>query len=469
MQILERIAIIAVLNLIFFYKTLSYGYVGDDVERAERKEPIFKSNFHRWWIQFIGLRHLAPQVAHFISLVVHTICCVAIYLALGRNNISFLAAILFSIHPMNIQGSVWISGRNYVTASILSLGMIAFPTFSWLFYMTTSHFAVNAWFAPLIFLGTKYWYMIGIIPLVWLIDRTNRATLHRKMWETGGLKTTNTEMRAVKLQKIIPYTKTFLYYITLGIFPHTIGIEHTYLRGFGTNKTDNDIGYKMNKIFWVGVLLLGILGFNFIRCMITGWTPFWFGLFWYFINISMWCNFVTYQQHITERYAYLANIGLVYSLASILINYPIAMGVFIVGYMVRLWYVMDMYRNDYWAVEYTIAESKNMYYMWLMRGVKKFCAKDYVGAIYDFNEAYNHKNYDLKVLYNIAVTSFVLGDTNRAKEFLGKAKENVYDELDEDVKPTFKGLEDYIKVVEEARAKGETQIQIDLSRLSVVK
>ncbi|HEC64432.1 MAG TPA: hypothetical protein ENI23_03980 [bacterium] len=142
---------------------------------------------------------------------------------------------------------------------------------------------------------------------------------------------------------------------------------------------------------------------------------------------------------------------------------------FIVGYLVRLWYVMDMYLSDYWAVEYSIMESKKMHYMWLMRGVKKFVARDHMGALYDFNEAYIHKPYDLKILFNLSANYFVLGDIVKAREFLKKAQENVYDELESEVNPAFKSLEDMIKVVEEAKAKGETQVKIDLSKVMIVK
>lgn len=469
MEHLQRLAIIAVINLIVYYKTLFYGYVGDDVERSERKEPVFKNAWHRRWIQFIGLRHINSMVSHFISLITHTICCLMIYLVLGKNNLSFLTAILFSINPVNIQGSIWISGRNYVTSSILTLAMFMFPKISWLFYTATSHFAVNAWFAPFAFLGSKHWYMVAIIPVIWLITTNNRATLQRKLWETGGLKTTNTEMRAIKVQKIIPFLKTYLYYFVLVIFPHHLGVEHNFLRGFGTNKTDNQKGYKLDKFFWIGLILFLGVTLSSIMGIFRGWTPLQWGIFWFTINIVMWCNFVTYQQQISERYIYLANIGMMYALASVIIKYPIFITAFIVSYLVRLWYVMDMYLNDYWAVEYSIMESKKMYYMWLMRGVKKFIAKDYMGALYDFNEAYVHKSYDLKILYNLATTTFLLGDVLKAKEFLEKAKANVYDELDDMVKPVFEQLEVLIKQVEEARVKGETTVQIDLSKIMVVK
>ena len=83
--------------------------------------------------------------------------------------------------------------------------------------------------------------------------------------------------------------------------------------------------------------------------------------------------------------------------------------------------------------------------------------------------AYQHKPYDLKVLYNLAATCFVLGDVVKARDFLGRARQNVYDELETEVKPAFDDLEKQITIVEEAKAKGQTQIQIDLSKVMVVK
>jgi len=465
---LQKLAIIAVVNLIVYYRTLFFGYVGDDVERSERPQE-FKNRYHRWWIQFIGLKHINSMVAHAISIGTHTICCIMIYLALGRNNVSFLAALLFSINPVNMQGSIWISGRNYVTSSILALGMFLFPYCSWIFYIGTSHFAVNAWFAPLAFLGTPYWYMVGIIPVVWLVTSNNKATLKRKLWETGGLKTTNSEMRAVKLRKIIPFVKTYLYYFVLAVVPFRLGIEHNFIRGFGTNETDNKKGYRLDKFFWAGaVLFITVCGAS-LYCIFNGWHPALWGLFWFTVNIAMWCNFVTYQQQIAERYIFLANIGMMYALANLIIAYPILITAFIVGYLVRLLYVQDMYLNDYWAVEYTIMESKELHYMWLMRAVKKFMVRDYVGSLFDLREAYKHKPYDLKVLYNLAVVFFMLGDLVNAKEFVGKARANIYDELEESIEPSFKQLEDLIKQVEEAKEKGETQVQVDLSKVMVVK
>lgn len=469
MEHLTKIATIILINLVLFFKTLRYGYVGDDVERSHRQEPKFKNKLHGYWIQFIGLRHTNPMHSHVMTLFTHILCCLSIYLVLGRNNISFVAALLFSINPANIQGSVWISGRNYVTSAILSLWMIAFPALSWAFYLGTSYFAVNAWFAPLAFLGTKYWYMVGIIPIIWVLSPTNRATIHRKLWETGSLKTTNKEMRAIKLSKLIPFIKTYMYYFAISVIPFHIAIEHNFLRGFGTNKTDNERGYKIDRYFWMGLTLISCVAFICIKGLFTGWTPLSWGLFWFSINIAMWCNFVTYQQQVSERYIYLANIGMMLALASLIAHSPILITAFLIGYAVRMFYVMEMYTNDYWAVEYSVAEIKKMHYMWLMRGVKKFMMKDYPGALFDFHESYLHKPYDLKSLYNLAVVHFILGSPEQSKKFLQLARTNIYDELDEYVTPALDKLEEFIKQVEKAKERGERDIKIDLKQIMIVK
>ena len=480
MQHFQNLAIIVLLNFLVYYKTLFFGYVGDDIERAERAQE-FKNIFHRWWLQFIGLKHRNPMVAHFISIITHTACAMMIYLSLGSffgdYPSAFLAALLFSINPINMQGSVWISGRNYAVSAIFALSMFLFPLISWMPYIATSHFAVNAWFAPLLFLGTKYWYMAGIIPITWLLTTNNRQTLHRKLWETGDLKTTNSEMRAIKIQKIIPFLKTYIYYFGLCVFPFRLGIEHDFLRGFGTNKTDNAKGYKMDWIFFTGLAVFGSVCLLSVHSILTSyhsilishnWNPIIWGLFWFTINIAMWCNFVTYQQQLAERYCYLANIGMMFAIANLIINYPVLIAVFLIAYLIRLWYSMEIYLDDYWAVEHTLIEQKGMYYLWLMRGVKKFMIKDHIGALYDFNMAYRFKPYDLKILFNLATTTFLLGDADKAREYLTKARENVYDELDT-TKPAFDNLEAMIKTVEETKARGETRVQIDMNKVMIVK
>ena len=463
-NVFEKTGVIALINLIVYYRTLFYGYVGDDLERSQRTEPVFKNWRHRWWIQFIGLRHTNSMVAHFITLWTHTICCALIYLALGCNNVSFLTALLFSINPINIQGSVWISGRNYVTSTILTLLMFIHPLVSIIPYYFTSFFAVNAWFAPLAFLWTPYWYLSLMIPLVFFFTKHNKSTLKRKLWETGGVKTTNAEMRAVKPDKLIIFLKCFGYYFRLCLFPYITGIDHKFMYGFGTNQTDNKKGYSLDKDFCIG-LICAVMPFlaYFMGYRRVGW-----GLWWFAVNIAMWCNFITIQQQIGQRYVYLANVGMMFAVSSLIVNYPILISIVITAYMVRLWYIMPSYINDYWAVEHCVMENKNFHYIWIMRGVKKYFNKDFPGAMLDFMEAYKYKPYDFKVCYNIAALSLVLGNVPQSRQFITLAKENIYDEMEGEANNPIIGLEKVITEVE-VTLKSSPNFNLDLNRIMVVK
>lgn len=468
---IERCLWITLVNLIVYFRTIYFGYVGDDIERSQR-EYNFKNTIHRYWAQFRCEKHIHPMVAHFLSLITHTLCCIMIYISLYKftefNNISFLTAILFSINPVNIQGSVWISGRNYVTATILTLSMLIIPALTPLFYYLTSFFAVNAWFSPLMFLGTSYWWLIFSIPLVWLISKKNKKILNVKLWETP-IKTTNAEMRLVAPKKIIPFIKCFGYYFRLCLFPWVIGIDHKFLYGFGTNQTDNKYGYSLNIDFLIGIfcVLLPFFTYFFVDKWI-GW-----GLLWFMVNIAMWCNFVTIQQQISQRYVYLANIGMMFALANAIylnpVVIPVVIAVVITAYFTRLWYAMPQYFDDSWAIECCIQETRSFHYPWLVRGVKKFFVRDFMGAFHDFQEAYRHKPYDFKTLYNMAAGLFLVGNIKESRKFLELAQQNVYDEMNVEIVVPCKALDEELKKAEEQLAKSITNLQINLGQIMIVK
>lgn len=498
----EKIVIILLLNIIVYWRTLYYGYVGDDVERSQRKpckdsntceefkkvnmqacqpckKPEFKNFIQRWHIQFMGIRHLNAMHAHFITLWIHTICCVAIYLCLGANNVSFLTAILFSINPINLQGSVWISGRPYVTSTFLTLLMIipAFwflgnynsilPYLSTIPYYLTSFFSVNAWFAPLAFLFMPYWWMSFMIIIFLIICRRNRETIHRKIWETGPVKTTNREMRSIKPDKLIVFIKCYGYYFRICLFPYILGIDHKFMYGFGTNQTDTRLGYTINKDFWIGLICILLVPISYY---FAPREVFW-GLWWFTCNIAMWSNFLTIQQQISQRYCYLATVGMMFALSALIINYPILITAFIVFYLTRLWWSMPSYTDDYWAVEHCTIETKNFHYMWLMRSVKKFFSREFQGALYDILTAYKCKPYDFKVLYNISALSLITGNLPQAKQYLEIAKSNTYDEMEGEVLVPITALEKAIANAEEQiKTVGSgVPIKIDLAQVQVVK
>ena len=58
------------------------------------------------------------EIDHAFTIFLHAVVCVLIYLALGKNEISFWAAALYSVNNVNNQTSIWLNGRRYCMSII---------------------------------------------------------------------------------------------------------------------------------------------------------------------------------------------------------------------------------------------------------------------------------------------------------------------------------------------------------------
>lgn len=459
MNILLNISLIVLFNLLFFHRTLSYGYVSDDIPVSVHKEPIPKNFLHRIWIQFRGQRYMNARESHWITLTIHILNCVLIYIAFGKNLPSLTAALFFSVNPINTQGgSIWISGKPYSSATLCVLGMYALPYVAPLGYIVASFFSGNALLTPLPFLLTRFWFL-ALLPALCF------GIFYKVISKKWNLKfSTNTEMRAIAWRKFIPYFKTFGYYFRICCFPYKLGLYHTFIWGLGVNKEYNKKCYRINRDFWIGLIIwmASLLHIIFVRDMVS------FGLMWFMVNISMFCNFITIQQQIAERFVYLPNVGLMLAMSFLCLKLPPPISYYFLSlilayFITRLWYYRESYINDYWQVEYNIIEQKDSHYAWFSRGIKKFFHGDFPGALMDFAEARNQEKNDFKQNINMAVMFLALGDFPHCEEHLKYAEETLYDEMEE------RQREEYIVHTKELLEQAKKTGQIKASDLKVIK
>ena len=117
---MDKILLIILVNLVFFFKTLRYGFVSDDEFRVQetKKDIINPVNIIK---SLFGKVILNSEVEHLLSLLVHTVTCIMIYFAFGMNSISLMASLLFAVNPATYQGGIWISGRGYALSTIAIL------------------------------------------------------------------------------------------------------------------------------------------------------------------------------------------------------------------------------------------------------------------------------------------------------------------------------------------------------------
>lgn len=441
------VAILIIITLFFYARTYHYQFISDDISIANRKPPDWrepKNTLDRLWLQFRCRRYFNHKEVHLFAIIAHIINVVLIYYLFGANQIGFFTALLFSINPINSQCVAWCSGRSYSMSTMFVLLMFLFPMVAPLFFFFTKFFSANAILAPLAFLGTPYWY--------WALMPLGILFIMRKVLKEKSTTSVSTEMRALGLRKFITGVKTFGYYFLLCIFPLRLGWHHQFVWGIGVTEKYNKQCYEINGEFWRGLFLLYLvvtnLVFNFSGAM--------FGVLWFSVNILMWCNIMTWQQQIAERFCYLANVGLMYCLVLNLMTIPapynlLAIGIFLGGYMMKLWIITPMYANEFWRVEHTVIDQPGSHYIWIYRGFQKFHKQDYVGALYDFLEGQRNSPHEFKALFNLASTFIILQNLDQAKKHLKLAEENMYVGEEEKLKPIIDKTWEHIKEIEETK------------------
>lgn len=454
---------IIIINYFCFKRTLNYGFVSDDTAPQKRKtsdteyldreknKHTVNNIFHKWWLELMGEVYFDNRRAHEMTLLLHIISCILIYFAFGANPISYLASILWAVNPINTQGSsVWLSGKIYSLSTLLGLAMFVWTPAAPLFYYLTKFFSINAIFIPLAFIGTKYWFWSFFV-LYGLAFFGSTI----KMKEKAG---TNNEMKAIKLIKIIPYLKTYAYYTILCLIPWRIALYHNFLWGVGVNKEYNKYAYKIDKITFLGFILLtlNLTGIFFLDGYLR------IALIWWLVNISMWCNFITYQQQVSERVTATPNIGLMYLLAFVIIKSPLLIAIVITFYVTRLLFTLRMYQNEFWHTEYSIVEGYNCNYIWIARGVQKYHMGDFAGAYYDFLEAKHCTPWEFKANYNAGVMAVLLQNVPMAKQLLDEAEKCPYEGNEEEMIKRINNVRDLIKTAEETKV-------LDLNKIEVIR
>jgi len=349
-------------------------------------------------------------------MIVHAIVCVFIYLAFGSNNVSFLASLLFSFNPANNQVAVWIAGRNYALSGLLVLISITVPILAPIALISCASLTAG-YVAPLALLGSEYAYLLAIMPLAWYI--------HRKKFKTAVLVKFNTETvsedHIIAPRKIILGIKTFGFYLSLCLVPFCITFYHSFLQSCAGNEIMKKRAYSLCRFFWIGLISL----IAFVIYALQGWNMACWGFLWFVITIAPVCNIKRIQQEVAERYCYIPNIGLMMCLGFLLVNHPVLFAFVLGMYMTKMWFAMEMYRDDYYLVEFSCMEDPEAWYVWHIRGHKRWDTKSYREALTMWVMALMISPKEFKLLFNIAIVLRLLKNEKESDAYLQKAIDNI--------------------------------------------
>jgi tetratricopeptide (TPR) repeat protein len=410
---IERAAIIAVVNLLFYFKTLSYKYCSDDIPAAHRpKHP-------KPWVYLLGViegrAKSNPHVDHAITTIFHTLTCVFIYLGFGANDVSFLAALLFSFNPSNNQGSVWLSGRSYLLPTLGMTACLSLPFLGPLLLVGVTFF--NAGFVfPLILLASPYPWLAAFVPICWII--------HYKRFKENVFRKAKMEMydedKKIHPKKLILFTKTFGWYLWHALIPTKTTFYHSFLQSLAGSLSYR--GYTLCRWFWFG--LSAIIGIGWYL-LTQEWSIAHFGLIWFCLGIAPFLNLFRIHQEIAERYLYLPNAGLMLVLASILVGHPVLSAMFVTMYATKMWFYMDAYQDDYYLVEYSCMNSPDAWFSWHVRALKRWDTGSKHEAIVLWTMAKMISPKEFKLLYNLGSSLALAGNKKEAQQLYQMASENV--------------------------------------------
>lgn len=432
------IAIIILVCLIAFHKTIFYKFANDDFEIArcyckvsqlvdtkrhdkpikickvcgleQRKEAKNLWQLIDWHLN--GAQYTHFKLAHSLTLGIHIINCILIYLAFGSNNQSLVMALLFSIHPVATQGSsVWLSGKGYGITTALVLLMYWLKWLAPIPYIGTFFFSMNGLLAPAIFIGTSFWFYILLIPILIIWKwKTIKAAYN---WKYTIIRQSR---NPICWDNVVLFFKTIGYYFWMCIFPTKLGVHHTYLTTYGLTKEETKQWMKLDGYFYLGIALTAAL-------LITRN----FGLLWFFLFLLQWSNIITIHMFIAERYCIIPLIGVMYIVSQAInmigfIQYRyLVFGIVFTYYWARTSAYLPIYENLMMCIEENTRNFPGSVVAWTWRGGVENNLEMVNKSFDSWLKAWQLRPYDLRLNINLASLLAARGNYDGAENFIDMA------------------------------------------------
>ncbi len=250
----------------------------------------------------------------------------------------FKVAMLYAVMPTNVSGIAWGRTGNYYTSTcfLVLTAYYFLTTFTWgivpacAFFYVGLESTISA--LPLMVIGllSPYGWILAV-PLVKFLSSkrfVDGLKKRKKGHEDKGMMSCEISWR-----NPIVVIEIMVYYVLLGTGFMPLGFFHTYGR---TGKLR-----RINGFFFLSLALLVVFCyFGYI------YSP--FGLFWWLMFIGLFCHVIpNLGQFVTERYMYIANIGLCMILCSFFEQLPQVYW-FLVGvwFMISLRYIPAWRNNE---------------------------------------------------------------------------------------------------------------------------
>lgn len=442
---------IIVFNVVLYWRTLKNSIIVDDVEHYQHiSRGYYGNNNLRDFVISIPRRFYGAgtfytkKYGHQIFLdnaftvSLHTIVGVMIYLALGVNQVSFWAAILYSANPINNQLSIWKNGRRYVVNILFVLGMVGLGVWGILLYPVTFAFQVTAFFAPIIIAKDHPWALLAIPALLAFGWKSISCKVKER------LKIIRDEDR-VKLtpKRLFIIIKYYGHYFFKMPLPGLCFMIYPTLHYWGITEKGNKDAYSYNWQFLRGILAIGI-SIAGLFCFKGNMVYLWLFMC---ASTLQWCAIIPVVQDLADRYASLPNVFMMFFVSYLAQTYCGSYGIAIlIGmtayYVANLLIVQRMYKNmgaywDYHRYFNPQIPSPRKYEInhWIL-------SKDPMKAWILAQEGLQYNPSEFIYLHQAAVCHRAVGEIDKARMFAQRAAENYYIGQKETQEPHIKAFLD---------------------------
>ena len=472
---------ILAITFIIYFSAIKNGFVNFDDERYilqnEAIKDISAQNIKTWFTTYFdGHYHPLSQLSlaidykfsslslphnfkiyelkanffHFVNILLHLLNVLFVFLLLkklfGKNEIAIIAALLFAIHPINVESVAWVSERknllfalffltslfNYV--KFLQLEKRKYYLYSlllFLFAVLSKVTAISLFFtlfiieyfvdkkllnSKLLLLKLPY-FAISVIFLI-------VASLAQSSAFESNVVTYSF------IDKIFLSSFGFTQYILKTIAPFNLSVFYPYPDDIG--KGISIIQY-ISPAFVIGAVVLIII---FIR---KKQKEFAFGLAFFVLNIALLVKLFDIPQGnylMAERYSYIPSIGIFIMIAwafvyfgdkfksrkttyiVVLIIYLIILGIS-TNIRVKIWENSSTLWSD------VIESYPNYTFAYNMRGMDRIARQDFQGGVSDFQESIK-LNPDIPDGYmNIGMVYMKTGNSKGAIDIYSKAIDKI--------------------------------------------
>lgn len=348
---------------------------------------------------------------HLTNILLHLINIILVFLLTRKlsqnNNVGFISALLFSIHPMHVESVAWISERKDVLYAVFYLAAClsylkhlernkdkkAFPFVSLILFVLSLMSKSMAMTLPIMLLLFDYFKFGRITKKDFLIKLPFFALsvlfgiIAINTQQSAGF-ITDIEQEYNLIDRLFLLSYSVVFYLFRFFVPYKSGFYYQY--------PDKESGILPPEFYVTGIILIIItIGIFFLRSQKKKLI---FGLLFFIISISVVLRIIPLEGFLWEHNVYVGYVGLYLAISWIVVdwlfNKPKTQKVLLVSLLLigTLLTAKSFIRAGEWESTFSLAEAeiKNMppsISPYIMRGRAYLAAENPEKAIQDANKA----------------------------------------------------------------------------------